>query len=278
MDHESSVQRHRRGYLAAVATTLSGLAGCGSSGGGDTGPQTTPGRTTTDTETTTATEEFDFPTDGADGNGSGSDTNVDLGEKTTTERTEVAGALSEHPAGAGIQSQPLRGSLSAPATIVAFEDPSCPQCRAFEEDVVPKIRSNLVEPGKASLVFRGYPVVYPWGEPAVHALEAAFDRSAAAHFALAEHYFAEQDAFTTDNVVARTRQFLETNTSIDAEAVVTAAAERRQTTAVQTDLDAGMAAGASQITPHLFLFDEGEYLTKASGSVSYDLIAAALDV
>jgi protein-disulfide isomerase len=269
----------RRRYLAAVTAGLAAVAGCGGDGReGDTTPRTTASSAPTTTATSTGTE-YDFTLNRTEDNSSGGANNdVDFGEKTTQGKTEVPQDLGEHPAGRSLGDQPVLGTFSeAEATIVAFEDPSCPVCRDFERTVVPKIRSNLVEPGKAVFAFRGYPVVYDWGEPAVHALEAAFDQALAAHWALLDHYFAEQDQFSSGNVVDRTREFLASETAIDAEAVATAAADRSQTAAVQSDLDAGMNAGASTITPHLFLFKEGNYLTSASGSVSYDLIAAALD-
>jgi protein-disulfide isomerase len=240
--------RSRRGYLAAVSVAISTLTGC--AGQSPSSPETTGPGNTEDGQPSPQTSSS------ADSEGVGG-----------------------HPAGEGLSAQPVIGDLSeTSATIIAFEDPSCPRCRAFEQEVVPQIRSNLVDPGKAAFVFRGYPVVYSWGEPACHALEAAVTQSRVGHFELAEHYFTEQDSFSIENVVDRTRQFVESETALDVEPIAMAAAERTEKVAVQTDLDAGMTAGAGQITPTLFLFKEGEYLTKASGSVSYDLIAAALEV
>ena len=199
-----------------------------------------------------------------------------------------SGPVPDHPATASIASQPRRGDLGG-TMIVAFEDPSCPRCKAFETQTVPKIESNLVDPGLAGYVFRGYPVVYPWGDPASHALEATFARSEDAFWSLATYYFENQESsgvaggggsggFSTDNVLDRTRQFLNGETAVDGDAVVSDARSGGADSAVQTDLNAGEAAGAGQTTPHVFIFDDGEYLTKAQGSVSYDLIASALGV
>jgi hypothetical protein len=239
---------HRRDALRSTgALALAGLAGCagttfGGGGSGDGG-------------------------DGGDGN---------------------TGPIPDHPATAAVASQPHRGDLGG-TMVVAFEDPSCPRCKAFEAQTVPRIESNLVEPGLASYVFRGYPVVYPWGDPASHALEATFDRSEDAFWSLASYYFDNQNSsgvaggggsggFSTDNVLERTRQFLNDETAVDGDAVVSDTRDGAFDDAVQTDLDAGEAAGAGRTTPHVFIFDDGEYLTKAQGSVSYDLIASALGV
>lgn len=207
----------------------------------------------------------------------GADAGTPIGD-TTTATTAGAGPFGGHAAAAGIRDQPFLGPEpgEATATIVAFEDPSCPRCAAFERDTVPEIRSELVEPGRATFVFRGYPVVYEWGKPATQALEATVARDADAHWALADHYFAEQDAFSADDVLERTGEFLGSETDVDADGVVADARARTYDGRVQADLDAGDAAGAGGVTPTVFLFREGEYRTKARGSVSYATITAAL--
>jgi protein-disulfide isomerase len=191
--------------------------------------------------------------------------------------TPPAPPLTGHPAGQAIGSQPALGPepTTAPATIVAFEDPSCPRCAAFERETVPRIRSELVERGRAAFVLRTIPVVYPWGEPAIQALEATYARDADAMWALADHYFAEQDAFDADNVLDRTRSFLGEETAVNADGVVADAEERAYDDAVQTDVEASEAADVSG-TPTVFLFRDGRYRTRATGSVSFDLITRAL--
>jgi protein-disulfide isomerase len=237
---------NRRSFLAAGAAGAAALAGCsGTEGSG---------------------------TDGDD---------PDAGATATP--ASSAGGVPDHPATAGLDGQPTLGPPpeEAPGLIVAFEDPSCPRCRAFEQTVVPEIRSKLVDPGRASFAFRGYPVVYEWGGPAVRALEATFARDSAAFWSLVAHYFENQGDFQladTDGVYAATRRFLDEQTGVDAEAVVTAARDGEADAAVQTDLDAGMAAGAGRTTPHVFLFSDGQYRTKAAGSVSYETVESVLQV
>ena len=199
-----------------------------------------------------------------------------MGAGTTTDGG--ARGLEDHPAAAGLGNQPVLGPdpVEAEAVIVAFEDPSCPRCAAFETQTVPKIESELVASGRASFVFRGYPVIYPWGKPATQALESTFARDADAHWALADHYFAEQSSFDESNVLDRTEAFLGKETDVDAGAVVADAEAEEHDAAVQSDLSAGMEAGAGRTTPTVFLFADGEYRTKAAGSVSYSVVKNAL--
>jgi hypothetical protein len=63
---------------------------------------------------------------------------------------------------------------------------------------------------------------------------------------------------------------------LDAHAVVADADTGAHGAAVQTDLDAGMSAGAGRTTPHVFLFKDGQYVTKTAGSVSFSVVTNAL--
>ncbi|MFB6194270.1 MAG: DsbA family protein [Halobaculum sp.] len=260
----------RRNFLRALGVGgLGGVAGCTDSGGGST-PSSTEMGEMTGTETMGGTE----TTGGTETMGEGTPTDSPTATQTPY---DVSGTpIGEHPATADINAQPVRGEMTG-NLIVSFEDPSCTVCRGFHETTVPQIQSNLVETGKAAYAVRTYPVVYAWGEPATHALEATFARSESAFFDLLDYYFRTQSEFTARNVLGRTETFLK-RTDVDAAAVRKDAEEKAFADAVQADLDAGMKAGAGTITPTLFLFRDGAYVTKASGSVSYDLIAAALGV
>jgi protein-disulfide isomerase len=244
----------RRGFLAAGAGTLAALAGCvggGGQGGGD----------------------GDGDGDGGGDGGSGSE-NGATGTPTGTPTTRLA----DHPAAAGIETQPRLGPpvSEATAVVVAFEDPSCTLCRRFEENTLPDLRTNLVDPGDAAFVYRGYPIIYPWGEPATQALESTYAASEDAFWALKDHYFAEQGSFDTENVLEETESFLASGTDVDAASVVNDARNRRHDDAVQADIDAARAAGAGSQTPIFYLFRDGEFRTRVSGPQGYDVFAAAL--
>lgn len=185
--------------------------------------------------------------------------------------------LRDHPAAAGLDALPRRGPLDGHA-VLTFEDPSCPRCRAFHEEVVPAIRSNIVEPGEGAYVLRTYPVVYPWGEPATQALASTYARSDAAFWSLLDHYFTNQREFDAETVLDRTESFLGSETDLDGAAVVADAAAEAHGEAVQRNLDAAEAADIGRTTPTVLLFRDGEYVTSANGSVSYDLIAETLGV
>lgn len=209
-------------------------------------------------------------------NGNSGDTSTSSGVPTNTSPSGSLGMnVPDHEAAVGIRDQPRLGDFEG-HSVIAFEDPSCPRCRAFEQQVVPEIRTKLVDTGKAAFVARNYPVIYPWGKPASQALEATYARDSDAFWTLWNFYFEEQSTLSTGNVLDRTETFLDGETDLDGAAVRADASEKTHTDAVQTDLDAGRNAGAGGVTPSVFLFKDGEYVTKAQGSVSYEVIATAL--
>lgn len=227
--------------------------------------------------------------DGSGGSDGGDGTGGDDGSSGTTTTGGGSGSggdgsgLPDHEALTGLASQPYLGPEpgSAPGTIVAFEDPSCPRCAAFESEVVPKIVSDLTDPGEASFVFRGYPVVYSWGEPAIQALEAVYEAEEGVFWELAAYYFENQSTFQREDdttVYDMTETYLGDTTDLDATAVVDRARNGEVAAAVQTDHDAGEAAGAGRVTPHVFLFRDGEYQTKVTGRVDYGIIANVMGV
>jgi len=190
---------------------------------------------------------------------------------------ESGQSVDDHPATAGLEGLPRRGELGG-HVVLTLEDPSCSRCAAFHENTVPKIRSNIVDPGDGAYVVRTYPVVYDWGKPATQALESTYARSGDAFWSLLDHYFTQQSQFDADNVLDRTETFLAGLPDIDAGAVVADARNEAHDDAVQANITAAEDAGLGETTPVVLLFRDGEFATKANGSVSYDLIAETLGV
>lgn len=200
------------------------------------------------------------------------------GTESSNGATEGTGqSIESHPAAVNLASQPRLGSLDeSQHTIIAFKDPSCPRCRAFKQSTVPEIRSELVSPNKAAYVLRNYPIVFPWGEPATQALEATADRSTSAHWELERYYYDVQEDISAENVIDKTRTFLESNTDLTASDVISDVEAEAYSDAISADRTAGEESEINNTTPAVLLFRDGEYVTTATGSVSYDVIATAL--
>ncbi|MEM7227052.1 MAG: DsbA family protein [Pseudomonadota bacterium] len=50
------------------------------------------------------------------------------------------------------------GAPDAPIEIVEYASLTCPHCARFHADTLPSIKKNWIEPGKARLVYRDYPL------------------------------------------------------------------------------------------------------------------------
>ena len=193
---------------------------------------------------------------------------------------EAGVALADHPLGENLADWPHLGPdpFDAPATLVVLDDPSCSRCAAFHQNTVTELESSYVADGELALAVRPYPVVYPWGEPAAHVLEATVPREEAVFWDLLEHYFAEQDAFDDDNVLDRTETWLAENTDLDAAAVIDDADSEPATSRIEATLSAGEEAGAGSVTPATFAFVDGTLRTSLNGSVSTETVETALEL
>lgn len=52
----------------------------------------------------------------------------------------------------------IMGKPDAPITIVEYASLTCPHCAAFHKDVLPKLKQDWIDTGKAKLVFRDFPL------------------------------------------------------------------------------------------------------------------------
>ena len=52
----------------------------------------------------------------------------------------------------------ILGKAEAPITIFEYASLTCPHCAEFDQESFPKVKSEWIDPGKARLVFRDYPL------------------------------------------------------------------------------------------------------------------------
>lgn len=88
---------------------------------------------------------------------------------------------------------PHLGDPAAPHTIILFADFKCPHCKAFEEDVFPKLRQTYVDTGKAELFYIPLPVLGGDAYTAAQAALAVYDKDPDAFWTYAQTLYAHQD-------------------------------------------------------------------------------------
>ena len=81
------------------------------------------------------------------------------------------------------------GKSGAPITIIEYASLSCPHCANFATKVLPKLREKWIDPGKAKLVLRAYPL----DEPALRAEMVARCAPPERYYPLVDALFETQD-------------------------------------------------------------------------------------
>ena len=80
-------------------------------------------------------------------------------DKSSDKPIEITGAGEVQELMGGIhQDDATLGSPEAPVTIDVFNDLQCTFCADYQLEVVPKLVEDLVRPGKATLVYRHFPL------------------------------------------------------------------------------------------------------------------------
>ena len=81
------------------------------------------------------------------------------------------------------------GNPDAPVTIVEYASMTCPHCAHFANDVLPEIKKEWIDTGKAKLVLRDFPL----DEPALRAAMIARCAPPNRYYAFADTFFAAQE-------------------------------------------------------------------------------------
>ncbi|MEZ5933104.1 MAG: DsbA family protein [Alphaproteobacteria bacterium] len=58
----------------------------------------------------------------------------------------------------GAMSEKVLGDTNAEITIIEYASLTCPHCAQFHEEILPKIKAEYIETGKAKLVYRDFPL------------------------------------------------------------------------------------------------------------------------
>jgi len=83
----------------------------------------------------------------------------------------------------------ILGHPEAPITIVEYASLTCPHCAHFANDILPEIKKEWIDTGKAKLVLRDFPL----DEPALRAAMIARCAPPDRYYAFADTFFAAQE-------------------------------------------------------------------------------------
>jgi protein-disulfide isomerase len=102
----------------------------------------------------------------------------------------------------GTEKSKTMGSLAAPIRMDLYSDFTCPHCKMFHDQILPKLIADYITPGKAYLVFHEYTLTGPGHE---YSREAANYAAAAARIGkypqVSAALFASQDVWARNGKV-----------------------------------------------------------------------------
>jgi len=186
-----------------------------------------------------------------------------------------AAALTCAAAGPDTEKSRTMGSMGAPLRLDLYSDFTCPHCKMFHDEILPRLATEYISTGKAYLVFHEYTLTGPGHE---YSREASNYAAAAAHIGkysqVAGALFASQASWTRSGKVW------------DVVASVLTPAERTKVQAlakdpavlaeVQHDLEMGNLAHVDR-TPTLVVWPRGKKQTPWSYWANYDLFKGFLN-
>jgi protein-disulfide isomerase len=88
----------------------------------------------------------------------------------------------------------ILGKPDAPVTIIEYASLTCPHCAHFQDEVLPEIKKQWIDTGKAKLVLRDFPL----DEEALRAAMIARCAPADRYYAFADTFFAAQDKWVRE--------------------------------------------------------------------------------
>ena len=97
------------------------------------------------------------------------------------------------------------GDVNAPVTIIEYASMTCPHCKSFHDKVLPEIKKNYIDTGKAKLILRPFPFDKDRRGEAAFMLALCAPKEA--YYPMLDAIFGIQTALrTSPNVVADLRQ------------------------------------------------------------------------
>jgi protein-disulfide isomerase len=159
------------------------------------------------------------------------------------------------------------GEADAPVTIVEYFSLGCPHCKRFHEDILPKLKADYIDTGKARLVFRDFPL----DNVAFAAALLTRCVNDLAYFAMVDTLFKQQEAWHVQNGIGQITAIAKSAGMDDAafNACISDQARKDKVVAMQKEATDTFKVEA---TPTFFINDR-----KLSGVSEYAAFKATID-
>lgn len=159
------------------------------------------------------------------------------------------------------------GKKDAPVTIYEYSALTCSHCAAFHRDVLPRIKKEWIETGKAKLVYRDF----PFEKIGLLAALVAHCGGDERYFAFVETLFRAQDDWSRAQNPAQVLQNIAQLGGIPADRFKACVGDQKTIDAILARAKEGREKYAIKATPTFVIGDE-----KIEGSGSFETFDAAL--
>jgi len=163
---------------------------------------------------------------------------------------------------------PVQGDPEAGVTVQVFEDYACPHCRQYEEDVLPKLEADYVDPGTIRYEHHDFPIPVDdrWSWVAASAARGVQDHVGDAAFFEYTHALFEHQSEYSLSLVAS----LAGDVGADGETIREAADAQTYRPVLEADRELGLQMGLDG-TPEVYV--DGEQ----TADHAYETIASAIE-
>jgi protein-disulfide isomerase len=159
------------------------------------------------------------------------------------------------------------GNADAPVTIVEYFSLGCPHCKNFHETILPKLKADYIDTGKARLVFRDFPL----DNVAFAAALLTRCVNDLAYFAMVDTLFKQQEAWHVQNGIGQITTIAKSAGMDDAAFNVCLSDQSRKDKVLAMQKEASDTFKVNS-TPTFFINDR-----KLSGVSEYEPFKATID-
>jgi protein-disulfide isomerase len=166
------------------------------------------------------------------------------------------------------ENEHVLGDPDAPLTIIEYSSLTCPHCADFHAETLPKLKEEWIDPGKAKLVFRHYPLdrLALAGAMLTNCFEGK------RFFAVLDLLFAKQQQWARSDNPGQQLRKLAGQAGMDRATFDSCLRDQGQAKRILDKRDLGRNKANVEATPTFFV--EGE---RIQGARSYDAFAEALE-
>lgn len=162
------------------------------------------------------------------------------------------------------------GKAEAPVTIIEYASLTCPHCANFNNNTMPQVKKQLIETGRAKLIFREFPLNAPAIKASMLARCAPEDK----YYDILDVLFKNQERWMESDDIQKSLTQYGTLAGMDEDYIKACLSNEELETAIVKNMQDAQAKYSVKATPTFILNEGAKRLTGADG---VDAFSTAID-